>query len=93
MVGTRGWWGDRPDVIDVGAEAWVEPDGRWDVTSDTTACLDKFKNSQFAPNKVRCDLEPIVIDHIINITDISLILEAFQGDAYPFAPLPADPCP
>ena len=93
LVATLSAWGDTTGILDLGAEAWLEPDGRVDVTSDTTACLDKFKNSQFAPNKVRCDLEPIVIDHIINITDISLILEAFQGDAYPFAPLPADPCP
>jgi hypothetical protein len=55
------------------------------------AVLDKFGNRPGAPQKIRADVEPATIDFKINITDVSRVLDAFRGLAYPFPP-PSWPC-
>ncbi len=69
------------------------PDGIVNVTTDVTAVLDKFKNLEGAPRKIRCDVEPGELDMLVNITDVTQVLDAFRGLAYPFSgPSPTDPC-
>jgi hypothetical protein len=84
-------WGDTCHTFD-GAH-WTTPNGTSDVTLDATACLDKFKNLPGCPIKARCDLEPAVVDQLINIADIVHIVDAFKGGIYPFVPeaAPAGP--
>jgi hypothetical protein len=83
-------WGDA--VGNCATTPCTPPDGVVNITTDVTALLDKFKNLTGAPRKVRCDLEPAVPDHVINITDVTYSLDAFRGFDYPFVQLP-DPCP
>jgi hypothetical protein len=69
------------------------PDGSVNITTDVTAAVDKFRNLQGAPIKPRCDLEPDRPDLIINITEVTHILDAFRGLDYPFeGPRADDPC-
>jgi hypothetical protein len=69
------------------------PDGTVNITTDVTASLDKFKNLPGSVLGVRVDIEPQVVDHLINITDVTTALDAFLGitTTYPFA-VP-DNCP
>lgn len=86
-----GVWSDVAGEFDIGAEAWTAPDGSVDVATDVVAVLDKFSNAPGAPAKAYADLEPSMPDLKINITDVVVILDAFEGDSYPFAPVSA-PC-
>jgi hypothetical protein len=56
-----------------------------------TAALDKFKNPAGAPAKARVNLEPSTPDPLVNIADVTYVLDAFRGFGYPFMPGP-DPC-
>jgi len=78
-------------VSDCSTNPCGPPNGFADIL-DAVAVLDKFRNLVFAPHKVRCDLEPGSIDGLVNITDVTLILDAFRGRPYPFA-VPNNPCP
>ena len=71
---------------------WAAPDGTVDVATDVVAVLDKFAYKPGSPKKARADLEPSCIDHKINITDAVLVLDAFSGGLYPYAPSGPDPC-
>ncbi len=64
------------------------PDGSVDVTTDVTAILDKFKNSNGALITARADIEPQVPDQKINISDVTFGLDAFRGRSYPPASFP-----
>ena len=68
------------------------PDGTVDVTTDVTAVLDKFKNLEGAPARARSDIDPTRPDQIVNMTDVTYVLDAFRGSDYPFEPAPP-PCP
>lgn len=59
--------------------------------ADVPAILDKFRNLIGSPSKVRCDLEPATPDNMINISDVTVCLDAFSGNVYPFVP-DVDPC-
>jgi hypothetical protein len=83
-------WGDL--VGHCATVPCTPPNGTVDVTTDVTAVLDKFKNLTGAPTKTRCDLEPDEVDLLINITDVTVCLDAFRGFGYPFDAVPA-PCP
>jgi hypothetical protein len=85
-------WGDVAAFFHAPTSSWPPPDGRVDVTADILALLDKFANRANAPSKARVDLEPATPDRMINITDVTQALGAFQGLDYPFSPGPA-PCP
>jgi hypothetical protein len=60
--------------------------------------LDKFRNlvppSLPCPAiiKARADVEPQTPDQLINITDVTLVLDAFRGFPYPFSPSGPPPC-
>ena len=75
-------WGDICHSFD--GSHWTAPNGTVDVTLDVTACLDKFKNAPGAPIKARADVEPNVPDWQINISDVSILLDAFRAEPYPF---------
>lgn len=62
------------------------PDGSVDVVTDVLAVLNKFANLPGSPIKVRCDLEPAVPDHIIDIRDVMRVIDAFRGFSYPHLP-------
>ncbi|UCC32531.1 MAG: hypothetical protein JSU86_09655 [Phycisphaerales bacterium] len=69
------------------------PDGVVGVPTDVTACLDKFKNLPNAVLKSRADIEPNVRDWLVNISDVTLVLDAFRGCPYPAMPDPPAYCP
>ncbi len=77
-------WGDVCNYFDFENKEWPPPDGSVDVTSDVTAVLDKFKNLEDAPSKIRCDVEPNTPDLLVNIADVTYVLDAFRGMPYPF---------
>ena len=81
-------WGDM--VSDCETIPCGPPDGQVDIITDVTSALDKFKNAEGAPKKVRVDLEPGLPDGLINLSDVTFALNGFRGDTYPFTP-PA-PC-
>ncbi len=70
------------------------PNGTIDVVFDGLAVLDKFRNrARFGVSKARADLEPDLPDQVLNITDVTRVLDAFAGARYPFAgPGTSDPC-
>ena len=91
LVLDSGVWGDVVGPFDGGAGSWTDADGSVDVASDVVAVLDKFGSLPGSPAKARADLEPETPDQTINITDVTVILDAFGGAAYPYEP-PAPPC-
>ena len=82
-----GVWGDLVGAFDAGAGAWTEPDGRVDVASDVVAQLDGFAGAAAGVGKARLDVEPAIPDFLINITDVVSVLDAFEGNVYPFPPV------
>ena len=86
-------WGDTVGSFDAGLGLWTAPDGSVDVSADVVSALDKFGSLDTAPSKTRCDLEPAILDHKINITDVTVILDAFAGGDYFFFPSSPTPCP
>jgi len=88
-------WGDI--VRDCATYPCSPPDGSVDMTTDVTAVLDKFRNlgppaiPVAAVAKARADIEPQTPDQLINIIDVSQVLNAFRGFTYPFSPGPP-PC-
>jgi hypothetical protein len=95
-------WGDLAGPFDSTSNYYTAPEGTStsvSITIDITAALNKFGNRSGAPIKARADVEPCVADLKINIPDVSRLLDAFRGLAYPFAPGQAafgcpsmDPC-
>ena len=81
-----GVWGDVVGQFDVGAGRWADADGSVDVATDVVSVLDKFGSLPGSPGKARADLEPATPDQKINITDVTVILDAFAGADYPFPP-------
>ncbi len=82
-------WGDVCGAFREGR--WNPPDGSVDVTTDVAAMLDKFRNLAGAPIKARCDVDPELVQQIVDITDIDRVLDAFRGFPYPFDP-PSSGC-
>jgi hypothetical protein len=87
---TNSGWADV--VGHCGVPGCTPPDGDVDLVSDVVGALDKFGNRPGAPIKARVDVEPAVADRLLNITDVSRIIDAFRGVRYPFAAVPAA-CP
>lgn len=82
-------WGDV--VGSCATDPCEPPDGTVDVTTDVTAILNKFTNLTGAPIKARADLEPDLLDHLINISDVTRAMDAFRGRPYPgVVPLPCE---
>ena len=86
-------WGDVVGPFDAGSGSWRTVDNSIDVASDVVSLLDKFSNAPTAPSKTLADLEPKQLDFKINITDVTVVLGAFSGTAYPFTPSGPSPCP
>ena len=83
-------WGDL--VKDCTADPCGPPDNSVDVVTDVSAVLTKFANLNVGVSKSRCDVEPSTVDFLINISDVTFILNAFMGAPYPFAPSEPPPC-
>jgi hypothetical protein len=82
-------WGDLAGPFDPTGNYYTAPEGTStsvSITIDITAALNKFGNRSGAPIKARADVEPCLADLRMNITDVSRLLDAFRGVAYPFAP-------
>ncbi len=70
------------------------PDDSVDVTTGVTSVLNKFRNLPGAPIKARSDLDFNLPDNLVNISDVTMALNAFGGFPYPFdGPPLVDPCP
>jgi len=82
-------WGD----ISTGGAAVPPgpPDGTVDIPVDLVRVLDKFKNLPGAMSKSRTDLAPAEPNWLIEIGDITAMIEAFRGFPAPY-PAPS-PCP
>ncbi len=92
-VGTPMWGDLVGDCTPRPNDGFCTPaDASIDVTTDVTAVLNKFKNTGTAPLKARADVEPATVDFLINIADVTRMLDAFRGNPYPFMPGPV-PCP
>lgn len=71
---------------------WPPPDGRVDFVFDVLGVLDSFTGQVTAPTKTRADLEPVLPDQRILITDVVVAINAFRG--LPFANTAVSPpCP
>lgn len=84
-------WGDVGGICAPQPCEPLPPNGSIDITEDVTLILDKFRNLETGLAKERADLEPEVLDFLINISDVTFCLEAFRSEAYPFDP-DLDPC-
>jgi hypothetical protein len=92
-------WGDTCLNCQVADEHCAPPNGTVDIVFDVAAMVDKFANKgpgagipNLALISARADFEPAVLDHKINVTDITLGVDAFGGDPYPLA-VPDPACP
>lgn len=85
---TTSRWGD---VLSSNATAPPgPPNGIVDI-GDVVGVLNKFKNLVGAMRKARADVEPALVDRLIQIPDVTRVLDAFVAKPYPF---PAPPlCP
>ncbi len=86
---TASIWGDL--VRTCAVIPCTPPDGVVNVTTDVTACVDKFRNLEGAVLKSRADIEPNFPDWLVNIADVTYVLDAFRGFAYPAAQTPPPP--
>ncbi len=86
-------WADLVGAFDLDTQTWDWPDGSIDVATDVVAQLDKFSSKPTSPPKARMELEPQLSDWKIGISDVTVILDAFGGGGFPFAPRDATPCP
>ena len=78
-------WGDlvKKCTVLVGTSC-PPPDNSVCIVTDVVQTLSKFENS-WALQKSRADMEPGLLDGVINLSDVTLVLNAFAGDQYPFA--------
>ena len=83
-------WGDL--VKDCATCPCGPPDGTVGVPTDVTAALDKFKNLRppsipcDAVMKARADVEPNFPDWLVNISDVTFVLDAFRGCTFSNSP-------
>ena len=83
-----------PEVCTYGKEGyedcWSAPQGLVDF-DDISSTVAKFKNGPKAPQKVRADVCPCVIDHKVDFTDIPCVVDGFRQLSFPCPP--PDKCP
>jgi Zn-dependent metalloprotease len=72
-------WGDV-----AGPQIGGGPDGMVDML-DVTAVVDRFRQIAGAVDLHRADLGPAIPDRMVDFTDISTAVSAFQGRPYPFS--------
>jgi len=68
-------------------EPWTAPNGYVDII-DATAIIDKFTNELDAPIKSRADIDPEIVNRLVEIADANRCLNAFSGFPYPFSDPP-----
>ncbi len=91
------FWGDTVGSFD--GLQWSAPNGIVN-TNDFIAALQKFQNLPTAPHVSVVDIQSVssidpCLNRITNIADVFLLIQAFQGNMYPFTTNPAacPPCP
>ncbi len=91
------FWGDTVGSFD--GIQWTAPNNIVNA-NDFLAALQKFQNLPTAPHITVVDVQSVssidpCLNRIANIADVFLLLQAFQGNAYPFTTNPATcpPCP
>ncbi len=84
-------WGDLVGAYDLVASSWRAADGSVDVTTDVVGVIDRFGSLPGSPGKPRVDVWPETPDRLIDITDITQVLNAFVGEPFPSAATPL-PC-
>ena len=97
---TQPLWGDLTHFFNVAEAGWPAPNGTVDVTADIAAVQESFANAANHAGKIRTDLQPCLLDHIINVTlDLVYVIDAFKQVPYPLSPggnepgdCPLDPC-
>ncbi|MBI4717633.1 MAG: PQQ-binding-like beta-propeller repeat protein [Planctomycetes bacterium] len=75
-------WGDAVGMFVGGS--WLDPDGQVNI-NDAVAAIRTFQSATGAPHFTRTDLHDQAPNRVVNFTDISYFVRAFQGFAYPFA--------
>ncbi len=92
-------WGDTVGEFNGGLWAWTAPNGIVN-TNDFLAALQKFQNLPTAPHVTVTDVQSVsstdpCLNRVTNIADVFILIQAFQGNAYPFTTDPAScpPCP
>ena len=89
-------FGDVTGGFDPAAPVWVAPDGIVGIPSDILGLIAAFGSQPGNMTKIRGDIEPCILDFLINISDITVALDAFRGLTLPFGPgvldCPQDPC-
>lgn len=63
--------------------SWTPPDGICNF-NDVVAALERFTGDPEAPHVTWVDVHDEVPNFLLNITDVFLIVKAFQGNEYPF---------
>ncbi len=91
------FWGDTVGSFD--GVAWTIPNNIVNA-NDFLAALQKFQNLPTAPHISWVDVQAVssidpCLNYITNIADVFLLLQAFQGNNYPFASFRTTPasCP
>jgi len=82
------WWGDT--VGSFNGTEWTPPQGVTNI-DDVVAIIRGWQVKPNAPHNSVTDVEPQVLNRVININDAFQVILAFQGDPYPFG-CPNDPC-
>ena len=77
-VATVRRWGDV-----AGLRTTDPPNGIVDMT-DVTAVIERFANNPLAVPIQRADLYPATVDQSVDFRDISLAVDAYHGQPYPF---------
>ncbi len=75
-------WGDIVGLL--GCPHPSAPEGMVLIV-DVTAVADKFSSKACSVIKARADVEPELLDMLINITDMMEVVAAFQSVPYPFS--------
>lgn len=90
-------WGDTVGSLVAGL--WSAPNGTVN-TNDFLAALQKFQNLETAPHTAVTDVQAVsstdpCLNRVTNIADVFLLIQAFQGNAYPFVTdvVSCPPCP
>ena len=85
-----------PFVNGLGRDSYTAPEGgpshSVDIGTDFLAVIEAFRGTPNAPIKPRVDLEFPTVDQVINITDATIVLDAFRGLPYPYSPSGPAPC-
>ncbi|MCH8241692.1 MAG: hypothetical protein IH897_03650 [Planctomycetes bacterium] len=82
------WWGDTVGFFN-GVE-WTPPQGTTNI-DDAVAVIKTWQVKPGAPHRSVTDVEPQVLNRVVNFNDVFFVILAFQGEFYPFGS-PIDPC-